>query len=108
MGLAGGQFAEVVVFGGPFQAFDEVVAVEIIADFPVPGRSLITGKNAANGAGTALFNQRFLLLADALLKDIFGIDLRHRVLTGGQLLADLFDLLTDIVFQCLEGLTVIR
>ncbi len=107
MRFAGGQFAEIVVFGGIFQAFDKVVALKIAADFPVPGFGLAAGEHAADGAGAALFNQGFLPLADPLLQNILRIDLRHRVLAGGQLLADLFDLLANVVFQRQEHLAVV-
>ncbi|MNE08687.1 hypothetical protein D3C80_1013410 [compost metagenome] len=107
MRFAGGQFTEVVIFGSAFQAFNEVVALKVVANFPVPGFGFIARKHAADGAGPTLFDQGFLLLADALLQNIFGINLRHRVLTGGQFLANLFNLLADVVFQRQKGFAII-
>ena len=106
--FAGGQLAEIVVFGGVFQPLDEVVALKVVADFPVPALGLGAGKHAANGAGAALFDQRYLLLADALLQDIFRVDLRHRIVAGGQLAADLFDLAADVLFQRQKHVAVVR
>lgn len=108
MRLAGGQLAEIVVFGGVLQPLDEVVALEIVADFPVPAFGLGAGKHTANGAGAALFDQRYLLIADALLQDIFRVDLRHRIMAGGQFAADLVDLAADVLLQRQKNVAVVR